>query len=99
MIQKRKIYSDDMLANAADNLWLYRVFRSLTCADLADDTFSAELLSDYEKRKQSIAQTHIPLLAKKMRLPERILLKPANFSLLIDRKTRCLIEHQRGLLS
>jgi hypothetical protein len=91
------LYSEEMLANAADNLWLFRVFRSQTHQDLADKVLTAPLLAAYEDRQMPIDAAHVSLIADELRVPLRVLLGPAKFWLLLDTDTRKIIERGKGL--
>lgn len=80
------------MRNVCDNIWLYRVFRGQTHEKLAGRGIDAQMLHAFEQSPDNIPYDAVPDLARLLRLPERVILQPANFYLLLDADRRKRIE-------
>ena len=90
--RQKRLYPPGIMRNVADNIWLFRVFRGKTYQALASTEMDAQTLQTYERSPDKIPYDAVPDLARLLRVPERVVLQPAKFYLLMDADMRRKIE-------
>ena len=90
---------DPEAENIRENLWIFRLKRGLWPALFAHPFLSEVDYLDIETGKKPICEREMRALAEHYKIDPDSLTRPPNYSLLLDARTRRLIDHNYTALS
>ena len=90
---------DPEAENVHENLWIFRLRRGLWPALFAHPFLSEDDYLDFETGKKAICQREMRALAEHYKIDPDNLIRPPDYSLLVDAPTRQLIDYSYTALT
>lgn len=87
--------TEEEAENIRQNLWIFRIRRSLSRRAFVEDIMSEKNYREIEYGHIPIDHTSLNLLLEKHRIKRDSLFSPPNYASLLDHPTRKLIEYSR----